>query len=270
LILGFSGSKIIKDSNLRIFAVSDLHLEYPENAQWLFGLSRLDFQKDLLILAGDLSAKIELLERALNFLKNCFQEVFFVPGNHELWVQDRPNGLSLDKFQQILRKADELGIRTRPRHLGPVAIVPLFAWYDYSFGEPSAELQDIWMDYVACKWPPDFTPQKITRTFLDLNEENLKNPGSFVISFSHFLPRIDLMPAYIPAHKQNLYPVLGTSLLNEQIKRLGSQIHVYGHSHVNRHIVKDGIAYINNAFGYPHEERIAGKDLTCIHEFQHP
>ncbi|RPI74025.1 MAG: metallophosphoesterase [Desulfobacteraceae bacterium] len=251
---------------MRIFALSDVHLEYRENAEWLFGLSRFDFQKDLLILAGDVSAKSELLEKALSFLKNCFQEVFFVPGNHDLWVRNRSNGNSLDKFQQILRLAEELGIHTRPWHLDAVSIMPLFAWYDYSFGEPSAELRHIWMDYAACQWPPDFNQRIITRTFLDLNEKHLADPGSFMISFSHFLPRIDLMPPYIPAHKQNLYPVLGTDLLNEQIKRLGSRIHVYGHSHVNRHVIMDRIAYINNAFGYPHEGRIAAKKLLCIHE----
>jgi predicted phosphodiesterase len=252
---------------LRIFAISDLHLEYPENAQWLFGLPQFDYQKDILILGGDLSAKIELLEKAFKFLKNCFQEVFFVPGNHDLWVEKPFNGHSFDKFQRIMRRADDLGIRTKPWHLASLSIVPLFGWYDYSFGEPSTELRNVWMDYVACQWPPDFDEQKITGAFMDLNEENLKDHGSFVISFSHFLPRIDLMPAYIPTHEQNLYPVLGTILLNEQVKRLGSRIHIYGHSHVNRHIMMDNVVYINNAFGYPREERITTKDLICIQEF---
>jgi predicted phosphodiesterase len=53
--------------------------------------------------------------------------------------------------------------------------------------------------------------------------------------------------------------------LEQQIRLLRSDIHVYGHSHVNRRIEIGGITYINNAFGYPSETRIAAKRLLCIH-----
>ena len=87
-----------------------------------------------------------------------------------------------------------------------------------------------------------------------------------VISFSHFLPRIDLMPDYIPQIHQKLYPVLGCKSLDVQIRQLGSSIHVYGHSHFNRHVDLEGVTYINNAYGNPGEERIAAKSLKCVYE----
>ena len=86
-----------------------------------------------------------------------------------------------------------------------------------------------------------------------------------VISFSHFLPRIDLMPSYIPKKHRILYPVLGSTIIEDQVRQLAPTIHVYGHSHVNRDIEIDGIQYINNAFGYPKETRIAAKELLCIY-----
>ena len=49
-----------------------------------------------------------------------------------------------------------------------------------------------------------------------------------VITFSHFLPRIDLMPSFI-SHK-HMFPVLRTALLDKQIRKLLSTLHVYGHS----------------------------------------
>ena len=82
--------------------------------------------------------------------------------------------------------------------------------------------------------------------------------------FLTFLPRIDVMPDYIPKVHQQLYPVLGTIELEHQIRKLGSDIHVYGHSHVNRDVVIDDVRYINNAYGNPGEERIAAKVLKCI------
>jgi hypothetical protein len=41
---------------------------------------------------------------------------------------------------------------------------------------------------------------------------------------------------------------------------------VYGHSHINRSVRIDGVDYVNNAFGYPGEERIAARRLLCIDE----
>ena len=50
------------------------------------------------------------------------------------------------------------------------------------------------------------------------------------------------------------------------MRGLHPRIHVYGHSHVNRHVTIDGISYINNAFGYPSESWIKSKGLMCVHE----
>ena len=63
-----------------------------------------------------------------------------------------------------------------------------------------------------------------------------------------------------------LFPVLGTERLEARIRAIRPDIHVYGHSHLNRDMVLDGITYVNNAFGYPREGRIARKALHCIHE----
>ena len=73
------------------------------------------------------------------------------------------------------------------------------------------------------------------------------------------------MPLHIAATTRKLQPVLGTSRLEAQIREIGSDIHVYGHSHVNRNVVIDGINYVNNAFAYPYEEHIAAKALRCIY-----
>ena len=152
-----------------------------------------------------------------------------------------------------------------PLRSGPLAIVPLLAWYDFSFGVPDATIQRRWMDFRRCRWPDGVHEAEITRRFL---AENRFEPhqSDTVISFSHFVPRIDLMPPGVPPEHRTLYPVLGSTALNEQIRRLGSQIHVYGHSHINRDLVLDGTRYVNNAFGYPSEGHIAAKSLRCIHE----
>ena len=51
---------------MRVFAVSDVHVDYSPNLQWVEQLSTSDYQHDVLILAGDVSDSLPLLIR-------CFQ-----------------------------------------------------------------------------------------------------------------------------------------------------------------------------------------------------
>ena len=251
---------------MRVFALSDIHIDYNENSSWLYNLSEYDYKDDILILAGDVTDIIPSLTKAFKALKNRFGNVLYTPGNHDLWVNRNNVKNSLESFDIIKKISKDCGISMEPTEFGSLSIIPLFGWFDYSFGQPSNKLFDIWLDYIACKWPDDFDETKITRYFISINEEFLNTTNKFVISFSHFLPRIDLMPFYIPPYKKILYPVLGTSLLEGQIRTLGSQIHIYGHSHVNMRVLKDNTIYINNAFGYPSETLITAKELVCVFE----
>jgi len=251
---------------LRVFAVSDIHIDYEENRRWLHGLSKAEYTDDVLILAGDVTDIFPLLLEAFELLTKRFRKVLFVPGNHDLWVHRNNGKDSLDQFYRLAQIAIDYGISTDPLQCGKLSIVPLLGWYDYSFGQPVRELKHLWVDFIACTWPDNLDEAAITRLFVNLNEKHLHVENHTIISFSHFLPRIDLMPSIIPVSKRVVYPVLGTNLLEGQIRRLTSRIHVYGHSHVNMQVKKDGILYLNNAFGYPDETRIAAKRLVCIHE----
>jgi 3',5'-cyclic AMP phosphodiesterase CpdA len=50
-------------------------------------LSDLAYQKDCLILAGDISDDQAILRTTFQLMRKKFQHVFFVPGNHDLWVR---------------------------------------------------------------------------------------------------------------------------------------------------------------------------------------
>ncbi|MFX0197995.1 MAG: metallophosphoesterase, partial [Candidatus Hodarchaeota archaeon] len=229
-------------------------------------LSCSDFQNDILILAGDVTDDILLFEKVLEDLRNRFFHLIYVPGNHDLWVRYDIHMSSIDKLRQIKIIANNIGVSMEPLHFEFVSIVPLGGWYDYSFGHPSNETIQTWMDYRACRWPESYDAENITNYFITMNESYLDIKNDFIISFSHFVPRIDLLPWYIPPSKRELYPVLGTFLLEKQIRKLGSSTHVYGHSHINRQVFKDNTLYINNAFGYPYETRMTSKELKCIFE----
>jgi predicted phosphodiesterase len=250
---------------LRIFTISDIHIDYKENAKWLWGISKNDFIEDVLILAGDVCSNMQTVIKAFVSLKNCFKEVLFIPGNHDLWSNRKTNERnSFENFDLIKTIAGNCGIIMEPVHFKSVSIIPLLGWYDYSFGEPSAELYDMWVDYTACRWPDGYDENKITKTFISMNSVYQKKADETLISFSHFVPRIDVMPYFIPQNKKILYPVLGTLLLEKQIRKLNADIHIYGHTHVNNNVTISGVEYINNAYGYPSEKRITSKKLLKI------
>jgi predicted phosphodiesterase len=252
---------------MRVFTVSDIHIDYKENDLWLRSLSNLDYINDILILAGDISDITSQIVNCFELLTRKFKNVFYVPGNHDLWVRDGLNreNDSIDKFFELLTIADECGVITKQKSINTLRIIPLFSWYDLSFGSLSDNLLEKWMDFSQCRWPKALdTPTAQNNFFLQKNNLEQRSVDETTITFSHFLPRIDLMPGYIPHKFRDVYPVLGSPLLDRQIRTLNSTIHIYGHSHVNRMLTVEGIKYINNAFGYPSETRITSKSLLEI------
>lgn len=252
---------------MRIFALSDIHVDYDANAEWVANLSKCDYRDDLLILAGDVTHELTLLAWCVGEFSARFKQVLFVPGNHDLWVLGKEKGkTSLQKFIDVKAAIEDSGASMRSFRKGDVLIAPLQGWYDYSFGDPTKELMQMWADYRACRWPEDFGPVEAAAHFSAMNPQLDIDAATRVITFSHFLPRIDLVPFFVPRKHRILDPVLGSTRIEAELRRLGSRLHVYGHSHINRSVHIDGVRYVNNAFGYPHENMIASKQLYCIDE----
>src|SRR5215212_6201683 len=101
---------------MRVFATSDLHTDYKENFLWLTQLSDTAYRDDTLIVAGDISDRLEIIRETLLLLRSKFRHVLFTPGNHELWVRNSEYD-SIEKLQQILQLCDSLAVATKPLHL---------------------------------------------------------------------------------------------------------------------------------------------------------
>lgn len=96
---------------MRLFAISDIHIDYPDNAQWVEQVSDADHRDDILILAGDLTEDRRLLAWCLGRFVAKFRKVLFVPGNHDLWVRHEPADMcSLRKFEHVVDIATEAGV----------------------------------------------------------------------------------------------------------------------------------------------------------------
>jgi len=81
-----------------------------------------------------------------------------------------------------------------------------------------------------------------------------------VITFSHFLPRRDLLPDAARLRFKALPHVAGSEKLDRQIRAIGSAIHVFGHSHINRDQTIEGVRYVQHALLYPKEREWLGRE----------
>lgn len=274
------------DTEMRVFAISDVHTDFKENLHLLAGLPTRSYRDDALMLAGDVSDNLTVLRSTFAILLERFRYVFFVPGNHELWIRKGEYKHSLEKFQDVLRLCESLGVRTAPECVGRgpdrVCIVPLFSWYtrpeegsDSLFRERPLDgpASALWSDDYLVKWPSEFRPAQY---FCDLNKGRVgEGLEATRISFSHFVPRADLMfaspdeppPLWPDPHERdfNFSQVAGSTLIEDQVRRLGSRLHVYGHQHRNRSRHHEGVWYVSNCLGYLEErERRSVRNPTTV------
>lgn len=265
----------------RVFVLSDLHTDYPENMNWVKSLSTKAYKNDLLLLAGDVAETYHNFYSTMSLLKDRFQHVFYVPGNHDLWCRSEPEGHpyyldSLDKLNKLLDACRGLGVQTRPMVLYGLGIVPLFSWYHESFDRemdiagiriPSLEM--VCKDFHACKWPREISNRSasLASYFDAMNEENedavklIKNTCTQIITFSHFLPRQELCPEKRMLFYPNLPKIIGSDFLEVRIRSIhgsegnASACHVFGHTHFCWDSVLDGIRYIQAPLAYPRERK---------------
>jgi len=250
---------------MRLFATSDVHTDFKDNMLWLQQLSDTAYRDDALIVAGDISDRLEIIRETLELLRAKFRHLLFTPGNHELWVRREPIN-SIEKLQSILALCDELDVATTPLRLDEIWIVPLFSWYDGDFAPEMtterAAARQSWADFHFCKWPEEAAP--LPDYFLRLNEPHLKNYDAPVITFSHFLPRADLLPPVEYLRIRWLPSVSICAALDSQIRQLSSSVHVCGHTHISFDRVVDGIRYVQNAVRYPKERKAGSFPIKMI------
>ena len=331
-----SGSVEAPDANVprpaRVFACSDIHTDFPENLEWVRSLSDVDFRGDAVILGGDVSDDLEVLETTLRLFARKFAHAFFVCGNHDLWTRSRGgehrHADSMEKLDEVLRVCEACGVRTSPTLLnrdagadgGAVWVAPVLGWYHESFDtEPDIPESVstvrpprlVMSDYKLCRWPEglDPTDESVAAALDRVNDERL-GWGDFlralrvgdeverrapVLSFSHFLPRLELCPEKRYLFYPNLPKAVGSEYILRRIRGLAAEggrtaasgsgsgsgsgsesvrgstsgaraarehVHVFGHTHFGWDHTIDGIRYIQAPVSYPHEWKQRPGSLT--------
>lgn len=233
---------------MRIYAISDLHTDFRANREALERAPMSGHRDDALIVAGDVADSETVLRETLELLVRRFREVFFVPGNHELWVRGETRD-SMEKFRAVLRVCDQAGVRTGPARVGDAWVVPLFSWYDASFdirGEGAEDELEAWADRYFTRWPAGV--ERVDTAFLEMNEPHVRRYDGPVVTFSHFVPRPELVPPVQYLRFRGLPLVAGSLGIEAQIRRIQPRVHVFGHTHIPEDRVMDGVRYVQNHF----------------------
>ena len=119
-------------------------------------------------------------------------------------------------------------------------VVPLFSWYNHTFDEHDPQPGGLQYDSF-CRWPENVSPLEIWKYMLQLNHTRIKHDykGTYsksggidphVFSMSHFLPRAELP---FPWGVTEMAKAVGCKELDMQIHKIQSDVHVFGHTHMN-------------------------------------
>lgn len=263
---------------LRVFVLSDLHTDYADNMKWVKSISTVTHKKDVLLVAGDVAELYDNFVLTMSLLKDRFEHIFYIPGNHDLWCRlDGEDYVdSLQKLNKLLDACRVLGVETNPMIVDGLGIIPLFSWYHESFdrekditGVRITSLEMACKDFHACKWHGALSngDTSLSLYFDAINEKSLnmvkeiQRTCSQIITFSHFVPRQELCPEKRMLFYPKLPKIIGSDYLEVRIRSIhgiqgsASACHVFGHTHFCWDTVLDGIRYVQAPLAYPRERK---------------
>ena len=346
----------------RIYLLSDLHCDYASNRNWLRSIcceddGSKDDDKSMILIAGDVSHNLSILEWTFVTLKCKFHEVGFVFGNHDVWL-DKPkkhrmqistkldsddvnenddvttdktnvnlpvivkvkgDGCvdSIDKLEKILELCRKHNVRYGPVKIqdeqssSSLYVIPLLSWYHSSFdtepsirgwgGIPSA--RNVVADYKRAVWPSPLIDNREKNddsilaqfmddlndvlfdynydSFIQSSDVEKKSNSISILTYSHFLPRIELLPEKRYLTLPTLHSCVGSTYLEERLRnihhhchnhhskqfsrqyknnnttvlpmQLQQHLHAFGHSHLAWDQTIDNVRYVHVPLAYPKE-----------------
>jgi hypothetical protein len=246
---------------------------------------------------------------------------------------------SIDKLERVLRLCLDEDVNIGPMRVGgggggdgndeyddmphrrdsSLLVIPLLSWHHHSFddepeivcwgGIPSARKASA--DYRRTIWPHPLSSfddsvanfiDGLNDVILDLDDEChiTYDDVDSMMTFSHFLPRIELIPEKRYLSLPTLHSCVGSTYLERRLRRLGekyhikkcnnddvvydndagtigrhdddgsaaryrrrgSHLHAFGHSHLAWDATIEGVRYVHVPLAYPREWRERSKSLV--------
>lgn len=258
---------------MKLLAISDLHLRHAANRKALAQLP--PHPEDWLLVAGDIGETESDFRFAWSVLRPRFAELFWCPGNHDLWTVPAGGGPGAGAlrgealYRQRVELCREWGVHTpEDPYLtwdgpGPrCRVAPLFTLYDYSFRPDDVPREQ------AVAWAvdsgvlatderllhPDPHPtrdawcaERCRLTEVRLAEAAADAP---LVLVGHWPLREDVLTIRrIP--RFSIW--CGTRRTADWHRRFRAEVVVHGHLHVRRTGLVDGVRFEEVSLGYPRD-----------------
>ena len=251
---------------MKIGILSDIHIDinYSDTDRVTPSIIKYirENSLDLMIIAGDVASSYEL---TLDSLKDIEEKggipCLFVPGNHDIWVENHTDKTSWDIYELLKAHSHNLAIGPYEINKDWVVIGDL-GWYDFSFGDKKYSFKDfnlmkyeerVWQDSIKAVW--DRSTLDMHKYFIDKLEIQLKKyKNKKIIVVTHVLPVLDftVQPPSLMWEYMNAF--LGSSEYGELILRYPNiKYAVSGHVHYRKRKKINGTEFICNCLGYSSE-----------------
>ena len=243
-----------------LWAVSDLHMAVKKNGEKL-DLIQPTSPDDWLIVAGDVAERTDLVLKTLSLLNSRFHTVIWVPGNHELFSRSSDHNVGIGKYQELVDGCRRMGVLTPEDPyptFGDHTICPLFTLYDYSWRRQGVspeqaiaeahQRQVVFTDEFAIK--PFKDPVEWCRERLRYSVLRLAQVQGPTVLINHW-PLVREVMAAVFIKEIGLWS--GSRHTQDWPRRYHADKVIYGHLHMPRELVVDGVTHVDVSLGYPHE-----------------
>jgi Icc-related predicted phosphoesterase len=234
---------------LRLWILSDLHLELTRGWDLPFGDARPDF--DLLVVAGDL---ITRMERGVEWLKARVDRVLYIPGNHEFYGTDIDR--TVEKARAAAAGSNIHILQNDTVTIDGITFVGATLWTDFDlFGDAeyamtaaAGSMNDYrkirLRNYELRLRPKDTLKRHIeSRDFI---ERELRKPGRHVVVTHHAPHPTGVRRGF----ERDIISAAYASDLTDLIVSGEPELWVYGHTHEARQDVVGSTRLVTNAKGY--------------------
>jgi 3',5'-cyclic AMP phosphodiesterase CpdA len=254
-----------------LLAISDLHVGFARNRELVEDL-RPRHDDDWLLVAGDVADHIQEIVWALDLLATRFAKVIWAPGNHELWTRsDDPVQLrGVARYEHLVGLLRGLGVVTPedpypvwPGPDGGLTIAPLFVGYDYSFLPDGANTKAEAVELA-------YERGTVCTDEILLHPDPYPSRDAWCDArLSYTESRLAARDSSLPTVLVNHYPLVrqptrvlrhpefaiwcGTERTADWHLRFNAATVVYGHLHIPRSTVYDGVPFEEVSIGYPRE-----------------
>jgi predicted phosphodiesterase len=256
----------------KIFAISDLHLEFHKSAASLYGLLKLPVA-DICILAGDIGYPRDSntkkhradYSELLRLFKKKYEHVILVVGNHEYYqTTNYDRDAVLDDLRAICAEQNVHLLRRNTVKINNIKFIGTTLWsaIDSNVCSKMGDFQ------LAFKNRLDYLGEfKGAAAGMDdyrwlrhkLSENNTVDIDCTKVVITHHLPTEKLIHSRFADNSANTG--FYTDIIDE-LNLTGVKYWFCGHTHEYSDYVRGETTFIANPFGYPNEPRITSVKYT--------